>query len=221
MSISLQLQGILAELPHNVRLVAVSKFHPAADILEAYDVGQRIFGESKVQELCAKYEVLPKDIAWHFIGHLQSNKAKYIVPFVSLIHGVDSLKLLLEIDRQAKKCDRKIAVLLQLHIAQEETKFGFSFGECLDLVASDEFLACRNIEICGLMGMASNTDDELLAIEEFRGLAAFFNDLQASHFSQQESFKELSIGMSEDYLLAIAQGSTMVRIGSKIFGQRN
>ena len=203
MSIAENIKQVLSELPDGVRLVAVSKFHPNEAIEEAYSAGQRVFGESKVQEMTAKYESLPKDIEWHFIGHLQTNKIKYIVPYVTLIHGVDSYKLLTEINRQAAKAGRTVNCLLQLHIAQEETKFGFSFDR-----------------ICGLMGMATNTDNIEQIKAEFRSLNNFFQEAKATWFSNAEWFRELSMGMSHDYHEAIAAGSTLVRVGSKIFGER-
>ena len=216
-----QISQIKAGLPSQVRLVAVSKFHPIAALQEAYDGGQRIFGESKVQEMTTKYEALPKDIEWHFIGHLQTNKIKYMAPYVALIHGVDSYKLLKEIDRQAAKAGRVIPCLLQIHIAQEETKFGFSFEECLQMLQEEAWKELTHVSIAGVMGMATNTDDENLIEEEFHSLASFFEELKNTYFLEQPTFKEISMGMSDDYPLAIAKGSTLVRIGSKIFGIRN
>ncbi len=221
MSISSNITGILRELPPHVHLVAVSKFHPATSILEAYNAGQRIFGESKAQELTAKYEVLPKDIQWHFIGHLQTNKIKYIVPFVDLIHSVDSERLLEEIDRQAQRVQRVIRVLLQIHIASEETKFGFSYDECRDYFSSGAWKRCKNICICGLMGMATFTGNEQQILSEYEGLASFFRETQETYFQGDNNFRELSMGMSEDYRIAIDSGSTLIRIGSSIFGNRN
>lgn len=209
------------ELPPHVRLVAVSKFHPAEAIMQAYDAGQRIFGESKVQEVMAKHEALPKDIEWHFIGHLQTNKVKYIVPFVSLIHGVDSRKLLTEINRQALKAGRTVDCLLQLHIATEETKFGFSFEECRALLANGEWKQLEGVRICGLMGMATATDDMAQVSHEFAGLKMFYDEVKSTWFAHDEAFKELSMGMSHDYHQAILSGSTLIRVGSKIFGERN
>lgn len=201
--------------------MAVSKFHPAEAILEAYEAGQRIFGENKVQEMTAKYEVLPKDIEWHLIGHLQTNKIKYMISFVSMIHGIDSFKLLQEVDKQAGKAGRVVDCLLQIHIADEETKFGFSFDECRRMLEEEAWRNLKNIRICGLMGMATNTDCQEQVSSEFRRLGEFFREIQARYFSDDAAFSELSMGMSHDYLLAIGQGSTLVRIGSKIFGERN
>lgn len=214
------LKQVLNELPEGVRLVAVSKFHPNEAIEEAYGAGQRIFGESKVQEMDAKHESLPKDIEWHFIGHLQTNKVKYIVPYVSLIHGIDSYKLLVEVNKQAAKINRIVRCLLQLHIAQEETKFGFSFDECRDLLRAGKWNELKNVQICGLMGMASNTDNVEQIRKEFRSLHDFFQEVKSIWFADNDCFKELSMGMSHDYHEAIAAGSTMVRVGSKIFGER-
>lgn len=214
------LKQVLSELPAGVRLVAVSKFHPNEALEEAYRAGQRIFGESKVQEMTAKHESLPKDIEWHFIGHLQTNKVKYIVPYVSLIHGIDSYRLLEEVNRQAAKVDRNICCLLQLHIAQEETKFGFSFEECRAMLEAGEWKELTHVRICGLMGMASNTDNVEQIRKEFGSLSSFFHELKETWFASDNSFKELSMGMSHDYHEAIAAGSTLVRVGSKIFGER-
>ena len=220
MSIARQLQDIWNELPVHVRLVAVSKFHPAEMLLEAYHAGQKIFGESKVQELTTKYEVLPKDIEWHFIGHLQTNKIKYIAPFVSMIHSIDSINLLQEVDKYAGRAGRKINVLLQIHIAKEETKYGFSENECYEFLASGAHKNLNNINICGLMGMATFTEDINIVRPEFKGLFSFFHQLKQNFFSSDAQFSELSMGMSEDYHIAMEEGSTLVRIGSKIFGER-
>lgn len=220
MSIAENIKRVRNELPENVRLVAVSKFHPKEAIEEAYSTGQRLFGESKVQEMTAKYESLPKDIEWHFIGHLQTNKIKYIVPYVALIHGVDSYKLLAEINKQAAKADRTVNCLLQLHVAQEETKFGFSFDECREMLAAGAWKELRNVQLCGLMGMASNTDDIEQIKSEFCSLSNFFREVKATWFADEEAFRELSMGMSHDYHEAIAAGSTLVRIGSELFGER-
>ena len=215
------LKQVLSELPEKVRLVAVSKFHPNEAIEEAYRAGQRVFGESKVQEMTAKYESLPKDIEWHFIGHLQTNKIKYIVPYVALIHGIDSYKLLAEVDKQAAKAGKTVNCLLQLHIAREETKFGFSFDECREMLAAGEWRELKHIRICGLMGMATNTDNDEQIKPEFCSLSSFFNEVKAKWFADAESFRELSMGRSHDYHEAIAAGSTLIRVGSKIFGERN
>lgn len=221
MQITDKLKQINAELPQGVRLVAVSKFHPNEAIEEAYRYGQRVFGESKVQEMTAKYETLPKDIEWHFIGHLQTNKIKYIAPYVTMIHGVDSYKLLAEINKQAQKVDRVIDCLLQIHIAKEETKFGFSPEECNEMLLSGVYKELTNIRICGLMGMASNTDNIEQIHAEFCFLDNYFKNIKTNFFADTESFKELSMGMSGDYHEAIQCGSTLVRIGSSIFGDRN
>ncbi len=220
MSITKNIQLLQAELPQGVRLVAVSKYHPNEAILEAYNAGQRVFGESKVQEMVAKYEALPKDIEWHFIGHLQTNKIKYMASFVSLIHGVDSLKLLKEIDKQAAKTGRRIKCLLQIYIAQEETKFGFSPNECKEMLDQGEWRELKNIQLCGLMGMATNTDSTDQVRAEFSSLSSLFDELKNAFFASDEAFCELSMGMSDDYPEAIEAGSTLVRVGSKIFGER-
>lgn len=221
MQIAENLKKIKSSLPQNVKLVAVSKFKPNQDILEAYQAGHTIFGENRVQELTEKYEQLPKDIEWHMIGHLQTNKVKYIAPFVYMIHGVDSLKLLKEINKQAKKAERIQKCLLQIHIADEETKFGFSEEEVFELLSSDAYKGFENIEICGVMGMATNTDNTEQVRQEFAHLKQFFDTLKQDYFAYQESFAEISMGMSGDYETAVAEGSTMVRIGSSIFGSRN
>jgi pyridoxal phosphate enzyme (YggS family) len=220
MSIFGNLRQIKGELPESVRLVAVSKFHPESAILEAYHAGQRIFGENRVQELLPKYEYLPKDIEWHLIGHLQGNKVKYIAPFIDTVESVDTVKLLEELNREAGKFNRKIKVLLQIHIAQEEHKFGFSYDEIEDLLKKQIFNSFTNLTFAGLMGMASLTDDKTQIRKEFEQLSAFFKKIKTEYFSGNDSFKELSIGMSDDYPLAVEAGSTMVRIGSKIFGVR-
>ena len=215
-----EIKRINAELPSTVRLVAVSKYHPVEALQEAYEAGQRIFGESKVQEMTQKYEVLPKDIEWHFIGHLQTNKVKYIAPYVSLIHAVDSERLLAEIDKQASRIGRKIPCLLQLHIAREETKFGFSIEELLNLLDRGAHLAYNSVTISGLMCMASNVDDDDQIAQEFARAHSLFLDIKDRYFKHNTDFAECSWGMSDDYPLAIAHGSTLVRIGSKIFGSR-
>ena len=214
------IQAIHSQLPPQTRLVAVSKYHPAEAIMEAYEAGQRIFGESHVQELQRKAALLPQDIEWHFIGHLQTNKVKYIAPYVSLIHAVDSERLLAEIDKQASRIGRKIPCLLQLHIAREETKFGFSIEELLHLLDSGAHLAYNSVTISGLMCMASNVDDEEQIAAEFIRAHALFLTLKDRYFKHNTEFAECSWGMSDDYPLAIAHGSTLVRIGSKIFGSR-
>ena len=214
------LQKVKATLKPNIELVAVSKFHPAEAIQEAYEAGQRVFGESHVQELVEKEKVLPKDIQWHFIGHLQTNKVKYMAPFVSLIHSMDSLKLMKEIDKQAEKCGRVIDVLLQIHVAAEETKFGFTPEEVVEMLQEDEWKNCTHVRIVGLMAMATNTDDEARIGREFESVAQLFEVLKDSFFADKPEFKELSMGMSGDYLIAQEHGSTMARVGSMIFGER-
>jgi hypothetical protein len=221
MSIAENIEKVKANLPENVRLVAVSKTKPAELLLEAYDCGQRSFGENKVQEMVWKFDELPKDIEWHFIGHLQTNKIKYIAPFVHLIHGVDSFKLLKSIDAEAKKVGRIIPCLLQFHIAEEETKFGLSMQEATEMLNSTEFKVLGNVKISGVMGMATYTDDEIQIRKEFANLKKYFEKLKSEFFTANFDFKEISMGMSGDYLTAIAEGSTMVRIGSTIFGERN
>lgn len=220
MSISLILSSIKAELPEQVRLVAVSKYHPVEMIQEAYDAGQRLFGENHVQEMTQKYALLPKDIEWHFIGHLQTNKVKYIAPFVSLIHSVDSLKLLKEINKQAEKAQRIIPCLLQIHIAKEETKFGFSFDECREMLRQDEWKNLKNVQLCGVMGMGTFTDNVDQVRSEFHSLKDFFDEIKENVFSDNPSFREISMGMTDDYPIAIEEGSTLIRIGTKIFGKR-
>ena len=219
--ISEQIKAIKDRLPEGVRLIAVSKFHPNEAILEAYEAGQRLFGENHVQELTAKHENLPKDIEWHFIGHLQTNKVKYIAPFVSLIHGIDTPKLLKVVDKEGAKVGRVIPCLLQLHIASEETKFGFSREECLEMLSSGILAELPHVQICGLMGMATNTDDEAQIRQEFRFLHSFFKELKESYFKDEPAFKELSMGMSDDYPIAIEEGSTLIRVGTMIFGERD
>jgi pyridoxal phosphate enzyme (YggS family) len=211
------LQNIKSKLPENVTLVAVSKTKPIIDLQEAYAAGQRVFGENKIQEMAEKFDALPKDIQWHMIGHLQSNKVKYMAHFVDLIHGIDKLKTLKEINKQAKKHDRVINCLLQVKIAKEETKFGFSFEEIIATLSSEELKELENIKIVGFMGMATFTDDKKQLEEEFSSLKNLFDQLKTQH----SSIETLSMGMSGDYQLAIENGSTMIRVGSSIFGQRN
>lgn len=203
------------------RLCAVSKTKPVEDIREAYEAGQRIFGENKAQEMASKHEELPQDIQWHMIGHLQRNKVKYIAPFVSLIHSVDSERLLREINKQGAKAERVIPCLLQVHIAEEETKYGLDRDEVLALLKPDVLAELPNVEITGLMGMATNTDDESRIRKEFKTLKGLFDEIKENHSSEQVTMKELSMGMSGDYELAMQEGSTLVRIGSAIFGARN
>lgn len=220
MSISANIKELNASLPAGVTLVAVSKFHPVEALQEAYDAGQRIFGESRAQELVAKQKVLPPDIEWHFIGPLQSNKVKDIAPFIHTIHSIDSLKLLQEVNKQAAKQGRIIRVLLEIHIAQEEAKHGFSPDECRELLHSLQPDAFPNIRIGGLMGMATNTDDARQIGREFSELHALFAELKESACTRDEDFHELSMGMSHDYPIAIREGSTMIRVGTHIFGER-
>ena len=201
-------------------LIAVSKTKPIADLQAAYDAGQRHFGENKVQEMVEKAQLLPNDIHWHLIGHLQTNKVKYMAGFVHLIHGVDSLKLLIEINKQAKKVNRIQDILLQFYIAQEDTKFGLDISEAQEILNSIEFQQLKHIRVCGVMGMASNTSNEKQVASEFRNLKQIFDELKTKYFPKQDTFKEISMGMSGDYQLAIANGSTIVRVGSKIFGGR-
>lgn len=203
-----------------VKLVAVSKNHPAEAVKEAYEAGQRVFGENLVQEMVDKQAQLPADIEWHLIGHLQTNKVKYIAPFVKLIESVDSIKLLKEIDKQAAKHKRVIDCLLQIYIADEETKFGLGFDEAIELLRSEEFEALKNVRIVGLMGIATNTANEKQTSVEFNELKVFYDGIKLSFFRKEDSFKEISMGMSGDYQIAIEEGSTMVRIGSNIFGNR-
>jgi pyridoxal phosphate enzyme (YggS family) len=219
MSIASQLIQISNDLPRGVRLVAVSKLHTPQSIMEAYKAGQRIFGENRVQELLPKQQQLPQDIQWHFIGHLQVNKVKSIVPFIDTIHSVDSWKLLHEINKEAAKNDRKINVLLQIHIAQEEHKFGFTYDEIEKGVEEKVFDSFTKLRLSGLMGMATFTDDENRIRKEFHELSSFFRRLKAGPFAGNNSFCELSMGMSGDYPIAIEEGSTLVRIGSKLFGK--
>lgn len=222
MGIANNLKNIKKEIDSvSVRLIAVSKTKPTTDILEAYDAGQRIFGENQVQELVEKYNSLPKDIEWHLVGHLQTNKVKFIAPFISLIHGVDSFKLLKEINKEAIKKNRTIDCLLQIYIADEDTKYGLGFDEAIELLSSDEYTQLKNIHIVGVMGIATNTDNQSQLKEEFYELKTFFNGLKESFFKNDAEFKEISMGMSADYKLAIKEGSTMVRIGSDIFGKRS
>lgn len=221
MSIADNIRDLKKETAANkVKLVAVSKTKPAEDVQEAYDAGQRIFGENQVQELVEKYEKLPKDIEWHIIGHLQTNKVKYIAPFISLIESIDSLKLLEEINKQALKNNRVIDCLLQIYIADEDTKFGLGFDEAIELLRSQEFAALKNIRIRGLMGIATNTDNEKQLKDEFYELNTFYKGVKQSFFRKDDAFGELSMGMSADYKLAMEHGSTMVRLGSTVFGQR-
>ncbi|NQV74725.1 MAG: YggS family pyridoxal phosphate-dependent enzyme [Bacteroidetes bacterium] len=221
MSITANISAIKKEIgTSNVKLIAVSKTKPAESILEAYEAGHRLFGENMVQELVEKHEKLPKDIEWHLIGHLQTNKVKYIAPFITLIHSVDSLKLIQEINKQALKNNRVIDCLLQLEIADEETKFGMDMAEAIEFLRSNEFQELKNIRICGVMGIATLTDNPEMTAEEFYELKTFFNGLKDTFFRKDPAFKEISMGMSGDYKLAIEKGSTLIRLGSTIFGVR-
>ncbi|MDG1331950.1 MAG: YggS family pyridoxal phosphate-dependent enzyme [Crocinitomicaceae bacterium] len=214
------LSKIKSEIPADVQLVAVSKTKPSEDIQAAYYAGQRVFGENRVQELVDKHEELPKDIEWHFIGHLQSKKVKNLAPFVSMIHAVDSMKLLREINKQALKNDRTISCLLQFHIAEEESKYGLSLEEAQEILSSNEFVELQNISIVGVMGMATFTNDHEQVRDEFRTLENYFNVLKSHFFKFNDAFEHLSMGMSGDYKIAIEEGSTMIRLGSSIFGAR-
>ena len=214
------LKQVLSHLPQGVRLVAISKYHPNEYITAAYEEGQRIFGESHEQELRGKHESLPKEIQWHFIGHLQTNKVKYIAPYVTMIEAVDSLKLLREIDKQAAKNGRVIDVLLELHLAEEETKYGLSPDALREMLAAGEWRSLQHVRICGLMMMASNVDDEEQIRSEFRQAHDLFDEVKADYFADAPSFCERSWGMSHDYQIAVEEGSTMVRIGTTIFGPR-
>ena len=214
------LREVLGNLPAGVNLVAISKFHPNEYIEAAYAEGQRIFGESHEQELARKVESLPKDIEWHFIGHLQTNKVKYIAPYISMIESVDSLKLLKEINKQAAKHDRVVKVLLELHIAEEETKSGFSFDDCRELLEAGEWRTMEHVQICGIMMMASNTDDVQQIAQEFDAAYAFFKEVKEKYFADDDAFCERSWGMSHDYRIAVKHGSNMVRVGTTIFGPR-
>ena len=213
------LQAVQQTIPANVKLVAVSKMNSIERVLEVYHSGHKVFGENRVQELLPKYEALPKDIEWHLIGHLQTNKVKYIAPFVSLIQSVDSHKLLREINKEAQKNSRTIDVLLQFHVAQEETKFGFLLSEVQEMLKNG-ISDYKNVRIIGIMGMASNVDSEQQIRKEFKTLKSIFEELKQNYFPNDTDFKELSMGMSSDYQIAIEEGATIVRVGSKIFGSR-
>lgn len=220
MSIADNIKAIKKQIPENVKLVAISKFHPAEAILEAYNTGQRLFGESRMQELDVKHSQLPEDIEWHFIGHLQTKKVKTILPYTHVIHSVDSRKLLNEIEKQASITGKTVSCLLEIHIAQEDAKCGFSYDECRQLLDSEEWKSYKYARICGIMGMATYTDDKDQIRKEFKGLKSFFDELKRDYFSSNIHFSEISMGMSGDYLIAIEEGATMVRVGSLIFGQR-
>ncbi len=221
MSVKENLASILQTIPSHVKLVAVSKTMPNAAIMEAYDAGQRHFGENKAQEIIRKQQELPSDIEWHFIGHLQTNKVKFIAPFVDLIESVDSLKLLREINKQGEKAERIVSCLLQFHIAEEETKFGLDLSEAKELIDAIEKEQMQNIQIKGVMGMATFTENEDQVRKEFKQLRKYFEIIKDEHFHSKDGFNEISMGMSGDYQIAIEEGSTIVRIGSSIFGERN
>ena len=220
MHIAEQISRLHQELPEGVSLLAISKYQPIEALQEAYDAGQRMFGENHIQEMAAKAAALPKDIAWHFTGHVQTNKIKYMAPFVSLIHAVDSFRLLREINKHAAKHERCIDCLLQIHIAQEETKYGLSVDECRQLLANEPWRELQHIRITGLMAMGSNTDDLEQVRNEFRKIKQLFDELKSTYFADEPSFCQLSEGMTDDYPIAIEEGSTIVRIGSMIFGER-
>jgi PLP dependent protein len=220
MGIEANLHQVKSSLPQHCKLIAVTKTHPVDRIMEAYRAGHRIFGENKVQELTPKFDALPKDIEWHMIGHLQSNKVKYIAPFVHLIHSIDSVRLLEEVNKQAQKVQRNISVLLQVHIAREETKFGFSDEEIASLVQSAQAKVLKNVTVAGLMGMATFTENTAQVRAEFRSLKALYDKVKASPLPENFRLTELSMGMSGDYKIAIEEGSTLVRVGSAIFGSR-
>jgi len=220
MNVQKNIQKIKENIPTNVRLIAVSKFHDNDEILKAYEAGHKIFGESRVQELIKKQPDLPKDIEWHFVGRLQRNKVKFIVPFVECIHSVDSKRLLLQIERQAAAVDRIIPCLLQIHIAEEDTKTGFSEDECWDFLSQGKWKEYKHIQISGLMGMATYTDNEEKVRGEFKKLRTFFDKVKGHFFANAPYFKELSMGMSSDYEIAVEEGCTLIRVGTKIFGER-
>jgi len=221
MNIAQRIAEIKESLPEDIKLVAVSKTKTSDIIMEAYGAGHKIFGENKVQEMVRKYEELPKDIEWHFIGHLQSNKVKYIVQFVSMIHGIDSLKILKQVNKEAVKTGRMIPCLLQFHIARESAKFGLNENEAHQILRSDVFKEMKNVAITGVMGMATFTDDGSQVRSEFRSLKMIFDKLKNEYFFNNPEFREISMGMSDDYKIAIEEGSTIVRIGSNIFGSRD
>ncbi len=215
------LEKVRSTLKEGVRLIAVSKTKPVEDLQEAYDCGQRLFGENKALEMRDKHAVLPQDIEWHFIGHLQTNKVKYIAAYVSMIHSIDSLNLLAAVNKEALKHDRTIDCLLQFHIATEETKFGLNIEEANALLTSPEYAQLKNVRIVGVMGMATNTPDRDRVRREFRTLHSYFNQLSETHFKDHPEFKEISMGMSHDYDIAMEEGATLIRIGSTIFGARD
>lgn len=220
MYIAEQIKRLRSELPEGVNLLAISKYQPIESLQEAYDAGQRMFGENHIQEMAAKAAAMPKDIAWHFTGHVQTNKIKYMASFVSLIHAVDSFRLLREINKHAAKHNRVIDCLLQIHIAQEDTKYGLTVQECRELLAHEPWRELENVRIVGLMAMGSNTDDMEQVRGEFRQMKQLFDELKETYFADEPSFCQLSEGMTDDYPIAIEEGSTIVRIGSMIFGDR-
>ena len=220
MNVQENIKEIKDSIPANVRLVAVTKFHDNDEILKAYDAGHKLFGESRVQELIEKQPELPKDIEWHFVGRLQRNKVKFIVPFIRCIHSVDSKRLLRQIDRQATAADRVIPCLLQIHIAEEDTKAGFSEEECWDFLSKGKWKEMKHVQISGLMGMATFTEDEEKVRNEFKKLRTYFDKVKEQFFADDPHFKELSMGMSSDYNIAVDEGSTLIRVGTKIFGER-
>ncbi len=221
MNIKESLESVRKDIPSNVTLVAVSKTKPESDLMEAYNANQRVFGENKAQEMRLKHEDLPKDIQWHFIGHLQENKIKYIIDYVTLIQSIDSLKLLIEVNKKAQKIDRKVDCLLEIDISHEQSKFGMSLQEACSMIESQEFKQLNNVRLCGVMGIGSITDEENQTRKEFKNLKQIFDTLKTKYFSNEEYFKEISMGMTGDYKIAIEEGATIVRIGSKIFGQRD
>jgi len=221
MDIAKNIEEIKSDLPKGVKLVAVSKTKPNEAILEAYQTGHRMFGENKAQELIRKQPELPGDIEWHFIGHLQSNKVKYIAPFVSMVHSIDSFKILKTVNKEARKNDRVIPCLLQFHIAEEESKYGLTEADAREILESEAYKKMQNISVAGVMGMATFTDDSEKVRKEFKKLKSIFNELKKNYFADQPEFKEISMGMSDDYQVAVEEGSTIVRVGSKIFGERN
>ncbi|SHE85380.1 YggS family pyridoxal phosphate-dependent enzyme [Dysgonomonas macrotermitis] len=220
MSIASNLDTIKSQLPERVKLVAISKFHPKEALMQAYNAGQRVFGESRVQELDEKAKELPSDIEWHLIGHLQTNKVKFIVPYIHTIQSVDSWKILTEINKHAQAVNRTIRCLLEIKIAQEDTKYGFSYDECREMLDNQNWSALQYIQIAGVMGMATLTDDEIQIRNEFKTLNSFYEELKDSYFSECSQFCEISMGMSHDYKIAIEEGATIVRVGTSIFGER-
>lgn len=220
-NVSENIQKLLEDIPSHINLIPISKTKPEEIILEAYNSGFKIFGENKVQEIVRKHENLPVDIEWHMVGHMQTNKVKYLAPFIHLVHGIDSLKLLKIVNKEAVKAGRTINTLLQIHIASEETKFGFSKEEVYSLLDSADFRILHNVKIMGVMGMATYTSDQSQIRKEFQALFKFFERVKTEYFLEDSDFKEISMGMSADYKIAIDEGSTMIRIGSLIFGNRN